>query len=314
MLKKAKLAAVCMVLAAGWLGAKERALFEPPDGKTLLIVGQGNESIYNYMAVVKVVPAGLMSYTSIQNVDGLEAQAPDYGGGKMFAGELMDKYPGTMLQLGLYMVDVLEDISRGIYDRNIDRMGVWFKKMNRPVFLRIGYEFDGPHNHYDPQQYKKAYRHIVDRLRKDGVRNVAYVWHSNADKTKHQLIEWFPGDEYVDWVGITYFAQPRVYMEPVLVFARAHNKPVMTAESTPFGTGTGDGMKSWYRWFQGYFKFVESNNIKAVCYINCDWDALPMWKNQGWGDSRVQANAEVLKMWLSETAKDRYIKAADGYK
>ena len=44
--------------------------------------------------------------------------------------------------------------------------------------LRIGYEFDGEWNHYNPQYYVPAYRHIVDRLRANGVTHFASVWQS----------------------------------------------------------------------------------------------------------------------------------------
>ena len=56
------------------------------------------------------------------------------------------------------------------------------------VFLRIGYEFDGPHNHYDPQDYKKAYIYLADKINEEGVTNAVFVWHSYASATERKSV------------------------------------------------------------------------------------------------------------------------------
>ena len=39
-----------------------------------------------------------------------------------------------------------------------------------------------------------------NRLDAQGVTNVAYVWQSTGwVSTPTQLMEWYPGDDYVDW-------------------------------------------------------------------------------------------------------------------
>lgn len=47
---------------------------------------------------------------------------------------------------------------------------------------------------------------------------------------------WYPGDEFVDWIGFSYFIQQECNLEPInklRMFAREHNKPVIVAESAP---------------------------------------------------------------------------------
>ena len=54
--------------------------FVPPSGKTLLFIGQDRDSIAHYVKTTGNVPGGVMLYTSIQAVDGLDKGAVDYGG------------------------------------------------------------------------------------------------------------------------------------------------------------------------------------------------------------------------------------------
>jgi hypothetical protein len=34
-----------------------------------------------------------------------------------------------------------------------------------------------------------------------------------------------------------------------------------------------------------------------------------MWKGQGWGDSRVEANIFVREKWLKEIARERFVRS-----
>ncbi len=308
---------VAVPFVAGFIGNAyaehpQAAKFEPPDGKTLLVVGQDNATIESYLKESgRPVPAGFMLYTNITEFEGLDAPSRDYGSGTMFADALFDKYPGTVLQLGLYMVDSLADTAKGKNDAAIDHFAAWCKKKRVPTFLRIGYEFDGSHNHHDPEEYKAAYRHLVDRLRAAGVDNVAYVWHAHAHVVNSPIEKWYPGDDYVDWVGISYFSQHQGVMKPAVAFAKAKGKPLMIGEATPQGQRTSSGEAAWKAWYKRFFAFVEANDVKMVSYINSNWEAQPMWIGQNWGDARVQANAFVKNAWAAETSKDRYLHAAD---
>ena len=283
--------------------------FRPPEGKILLIVGQYKEAIDTYIKELEHVPAGFMVYTSVQRAEGIY-EAFDHGGGAQHLQYEVKKYPNTVIQVGLFMVDVLEAIIDGTYDDNLQKIGTWIKNTNRPVYLRIGYEFDGPHNHYNPGPYIKAYRYIVEKFRAMEVKNVSYVWHSYAHYTKRPVMDWYPGDEYVDWVAISYFNPIQKYLDRIVKIAKEHNKPLMIAEATPCGIGITYGDYALKNWYEPFFKFIDTNNVEAVSYINCDWEALPMWKGQGWKDSRVETNPLIKKRWLEEIQKEKYLKSS----
>lgn len=284
--------------------------FTPPNGQVLLFVGQDIDSIADYVKAVGTVPAGFMCYTSLQGLEGLDELA-DPGGGIQHASVLVEKYPNTALQIGLYMVNELEATAAGRLDENIDKLGDWIKKADRPVFLRIGYEFDLPDNHYDAKQYVAAFRYIVDRFRKNGVNNVAYVWHSYAQgRTPDKMMEWYPGDDYVDWVGASYFNQFPKFIAVVSDVAAKVNKPFMLAETS-----------SWYIknetqreiFFKRLFAMIDADHVSALCYINANWNDQPMWQSQNYGDGRVQPYATVFDVWMQETSKSMFLKSSPDF-
>lgn len=280
--------------------------FAPPAGKVLLFVGQDVNTISAYLKGAPMLPAGLMGYTSLQNLEGLD-ESYDDGGGEQHAQALVETYPDTALQIGLYLVDQLDGAASGHYDDRIDKLGAWIKSTHRPILLRVGYEFDNPGNHYDPKQYVAAYRHIVDRLRSKGVDNVAFVWHSFAQGNPERMMAWYPGDAYVDWVGASYFGQFPKFISRVSAVADRLNKPLMLAETS-----------SWYVhneaqrevFFRRLFKFIDEHNVGALCYIAANWNAQPMWEQQHYGDGRVEPYPAVFKIWTEETSKDTFLKSS----
>ena len=316
-MRKINVLAGLVVLAAHAFGegaaAEKAARFIPPPGKVLLIVGQSLEDLKAYQKAVPETPAGLMGYTSVQRAQGLNLPADD-GGGTQQMRKWVEGYPNTVLQIGLWMVNDCHNVVAGKMDPQLDQLADWIQKTQRPVYLRVGYEFDGPHNHYPPEDYKQAFRYIVERFRARGVTNVAFVWHSYGSTISRPLMDWYPGDDYVDWFAISYFNQPERLMQPMVDLAKAHGKPVMIGEASPWVIQA-KYANSWNLWFKPLFKFIAANDIQALSYINCYWDVTPLFKRERWGDARIDAHPEILKQWLAETAKDTYLKASpDLYK
>jgi len=166
-------------------------------------------------------------------------------------------------------------------------------------------------NHYDPHQYIKTFRYVVDYLRKEGVQNAAYVWHSYCwvEKPGQQWMDWYPGDNYVDWFGASMFNTPEQLWTTAnfMKLARGHHKPFMIAESTPWGMYTSRGKMDF---LHHIFQFIDQQKVEAFCYIDSNWDVMPMFKGQHIGDDRVEKDQDIKNFWLNEINKDRYLKAS----
>lgn len=333
--------------------------FLPPEGKQLLIIGQDNASVGGFQAPnnngyyenVQSKIGGVTTYTNLPGLDGLYSFA-NWGAGPLNAQAIVDNpnYKNSVVSIGLYLVDQLELINKGRQDDQIARLGRWIQDAQRPVFLRIGYEFDGVWNHYDPEEYKMAFRrfcHIFDSL---GVENCATVWQSgtspvdDALEGKHENIaDWYPGDEYVDYMAYSWFLSDHPdqfkLTDELVNFARERGKPVMCAESAAQGYDIAKGTRRdfasmldgeaggnkrkkkpeeiWEEWFKPYFDYIEKNKdvIKVVAYINANWDEQPLWgapwKEGYWGDTRVEANDYVLEQWLKTVNQENWLHSSD---
>ena len=178
------------------------------------------------------------------------------------------------LAIGLWIVNHEQDVADGKMDQLIEELGEFFLSLgNRPVFLRIGYEFYGHvWNFYEREPFIAVYKRIKDRLGAQGVTNVAYVWQSTGwVSTPAQLMEWYPGDDYVDWLGCSFFNRWREI--EMFESARQLRKPVFIAEATPtisshmakFDGTTVETIlanpeqaeEAWQEWFVPFFAAVD---------------------------------------------------------
>ncbi|MGL1886277.1 MAG: hypothetical protein OCD76_07160 [Reichenbachiella sp.] len=329
-----------------------RAKFEPKDGEVILFVGQELNAIggleeYNdgYMDHYDK-PAGFTMYTNLspgdtsfgyvnKGLDGVYSTA-DWGDNEsnMSLQLESENFDNMALAIGLSMVNHEDAVANGDRDSLIVALGTFIKSLApRPVFLRIGYEFDGhTWNYYDRESYITAYKRVVDKINELEVDNVAYVWQSVGwVSTPSLLDEWYPGDEYVDWCSFSFFSRWRE--QEMIAFARAKDKPVFIAESTPVisdhmvkfdGTtkeiilsNPTQAIEAWDKWFVPYFDTIEDNGdvVKAISYINCNWRSHQMWKVNPTFlgiDARLQTSELIDRKWREIIKDKRYIHSSEG--
>lgn len=302
--------------------------FEPKDGSTLFILGQADKrAMQQYITTVQnePLPAGFAFYTSLSG-EGAKDNMREIN-------DFISDYPNSTLQLAVWTGErrwgdpgyYLRAILRGEHDKEINDLAKACKDLKQPVFIRFGYEFDGSHNAYPPSDYVDAYRYFVDKMRAKGVDNVAYVWQSwgvspyygsddypyyypeLSSETEINQSLWYPGDEYVDWFGLSIFGTgwgDLTQMEDIqymITYAKERDKPLMIAESAAIKTYGGPD-DSWVipnaSWFENMFSLIHNNpeTVKALTYINADWNADN--PQSTWGDTRIQeAMPGVQAFW-----------------
>jgi|GEM_PF-1807668 len=318
------------------------AKFEPADGKTLIAIGQAKGEMDAYQALSDIPdPAGYMIYTSTLDAGGMTGPVDKGAGVNDFSYWAANK-TDSVAQLGIDMVDYagnppgqqeVDKVAAGQRDANLITIATAVKNAGKPVFVRIGYEADSPWNHYEAASYIEAYRHVHDIFRQEGASNAAFVWslvgfaNSGGPAPYYSPIpieSWYPGDDYVDWVSISWFgwatsaeesaaAQSR---QDAVSFASNHDKPLMIAEAAPrtYNNMLLTNSSTWDNFFQPIFDFIAANNVKMFCYINQDWSAQPIFSDPMWGDSRIQqAGASyIYGKWKTEITKSRYLNASSG--
>jgi len=197
-------------------------------------------------------------------------------------------------QIGLQLGDE-KLIASGAYDAALERLRFNLLSLSRPIFLRVGYEFNGPWNGYQPQSYVAAYRRLASVLHGDPTLNqtLALVWDGSCDTTVDPT-PFFPGDDVVDWEGINIFtsasgpvAPPQSCLWYWLTDSQRGGYPLMIGESTPRGLFTNES-STWERWFAPFAGLIEQYRPGLVSYIDMDWEHTDGTRWAGWGDSRVE--------------------------
>jgi beta-mannanase len=190
----------------------------------------------------------------------------------------------------------LTDIIDGNWDSYIRSWAKEAKAFNKPIFIRLAHEFNiegypwGVVNQdKDHTVYIKAYRHVVDIFRNEQVSNVKWVWcfmnYSFPDEAWNDWTRAYPGDNYVDWVGIDGYnwgtTQSWSNWQVLKYLFRDQarmarklwpNKPIMVAE---FASADKGGDKAaWIRDIPAYLK-SSMRDIDAIVWFDLkketDW-------------------------------------------
>lgn len=188
----------------------------------------------------------------------------------------------------------LAGVARGDYDFYVDAWAQEAARFGKPFFVRFGHEMNDPYRYpWGPQnntkeEYIAAWRHVVDRFRRAGARNVVWVWSPHVAYEYWDL--YYPGDAYVDWVatGVLNFgpiAQWSRWWTFAEIFGAKYprlasfGKPVMVAE---FGSlAVGGDRAEWYRDALASLPtrypavrallFFQARNDQTVTYQKVDW-------------------------------------------
>ena len=195
---------------------------------------------------------------------------------------------------------LLGDVAAGKYDQRIQAIALEIKAFGSPVLLNWGHEMENVTGRYPWAQrnarlYGEAYKHFVTRARLSA-NNIVFVWSPVGDKG---LERYWPGEEYVDYVGISIFEFPAfdqdyqhqatrsfhdLLKEKYLRIAK-YNKPIVIVECGV--TGTKDYQLGWL--LEAKRDLANFPLVQALIYFNAKdtpgaWGkkyATPDWRVSG---------------------------------
>jgi hypothetical protein len=106
---------------------------------------------------------------------------------------------------------VSKQINAGAHDATIRKTAEAMKAFGQEFFMRYCWEMDGDKRYAEvgtPEDFVQSWIRIYDIFKEVGADNVVWVWCGNANtfknKNQHTLKyawDYYPGDEYVDWVS-----------------------------------------------------------------------------------------------------------------
>lgn len=176
--------------------------FEDLAGKTVAWVYFSNNWVdgikFPYEAIMTIHDFGRQPYIRMMAISSYERVCPD-------------------------SVYTLQRIIDGEFDEELKQWAGDAKAVGFPLMVEFGTEVNGDWFGWNgvwngvwnggaeegPKRFKDAYRHIVDLFRAQGADNITWVFHVNAgsypDEEWNSMTAYYPGDEYIDWIGISVY-------------------------------------------------------------------------------------------------------------
>lgn len=217
----------------------------------------------------------------------------------------------------------LFDINKGKYDAYIKKFAQQAKKYGQPVFIRWGHEFNIEgypwgisNNGCDPEIYIKAYRRVHDFFTAAGAGNVKWIWcfmnYSYPEDWWNDYVNAYPGDDYVDWIGIDGYNWGNVqswsqwqsfkilFRLPSRRIAKLHpTKPIMVAE---FGSTEKGGNKA--EWINEIIPELETGSryIRAINWFDINKETN--WKIDSSPESKKAFAKMIANPLFSSSAQD----------
>jgi beta-mannanase len=193
--------------------------------------------------------------------------------------------------------NTLAVINAGTYDAYIKKSADEVKAFGHPIFMRPFDEFNGDWMPWDlyysgadsaaDTAFIEAWQRVVNIFRQEGATNVKWVWSFNnfsdpAGPAWNNPAAAYPGDNYVDWIGVTAFNRGSStnglpWQSYDIIFNKAYqsaiasspNKPVMLVEFSSNEYGDGGAMKA--AWISQMMTESETSNpypnLRAVVWF-----------------------------------------------
>lgn len=197
------------------------------------------------------------------------------------------KDAGGALQIAWEPHDGLDPVTDSAYLRK------WAKEAKAsgiPIFLRFAGEMNGAWVkwHGNPAQYIAKFRMLHDVFAAEAP-NVAMVW-SPGDVPANDIEPYYPGDAYVDWVGVSLYIEPyengdtslpsMIATSNVERLTRLYNtyadrKPLMLSETgvPHYSHSAGEDYTEWAKLnLQRLYEIMPYKypRLKAITYFNVD--------------------------------------------
>ncbi len=214
----------------------------------------------------------------------------------------------------------LQDIISGKWDGYIKARGAEFASVGAPIMVRWGHEFNGnwypwgiANNSSNPALYVSAYRRVHDLVVAAGATNVQWVWSFNnsstPDASYNDPVQSYPGDAYVDWVGIdgynwglgpSWDPSGNYWTSFNSIYASAYAKARSIAPKRPVMIGEvassedGGDKAQWINDMSAVLQSDSYPDLKLITYFDQDKEEL-------WSGTSSAATQTAFTSWVNQT-------------
>ncbi len=206
-------------------------------------------------------------------------------------------------------------VAHGDYDFYIDEWARQVKVFAHPVFIRLAHEMNDPYRYpwgpqnNKPDEFIAAWKHVVNRFRLLNVYNVLWVWSPQPSHLQYKA--YYPGDEYVDWIGVGALNYGEVaswshWWSFKEIFGNyydrldAFRKPLMITEMGSLVVGG-----SREKWFKDAFTDLPKKypDLKALLFFDNSSDNTTLNKSLDWSIINDSLSLKAIRKAIKTTWK-----------
>lgn len=188
--------------------------------------------------------------------------------------------------------------------------GDWFPWSG--VYYGRGHTIPGTSELQGPETFKRAYRYVVDRVRRRGARNIQWLFQTN--NFSYPWEKWnygpnyYPGSDYVDWLGMSVYGQqfaeePWAEFWPLVKWPYEEmaqldpNKPIMIAE---WATAEFPKSGNKAKWIRDALATIREKlpRVKAEVYWHERWQN----EDNSYSNLRLNSSPEALAAYRKAIA------------
>ena len=233
----------------------------------------------------------------------------------------------------------MQNIIDGKFDKELEEWAKDAKKDNIPLLIDFAVEANGDwfswsgiyngrdkkdgygdKNYFDgAERYRDAYRHIIDIFRDENVKHITWFFHadiySNPDKKWNRAKLYYPGDDYIDWIGVSLYGAQNPKENYWDSFSQileeryksikeiSTKKPIALLE---FGVTDNHPMGNKSEWLEDAFETILGGKyigFKAISYWHETWEE----EDGVFSTLRIDSSQESLGVFKKYISDKRFI-------
>lgn len=204
------------------------------------------------------------------------------------------------------------EIAAGKYDAYFKKEADAVRGLGMTVMIRFAHEMNLLSSDWAAGKlgntaagYVEAWRHIVTIFRTEGASNVKWVWAPNVDYGGRPFNQFYPGDEWVDYVGLdgynwgtssggTWQTFSKIFASSYATITQLSSKPLIITETA--ASETGGNKAAWIE--ETYFETIPQKmpRVAGVIWFNDN-------KERDW---RVESSQASLDAYRKVVASSLY--------
>lgn len=193
---------------------------------------------------------------------------------------------GAALLIGWKPTTTMKEVAEGGADKEIEAAITAVKAYKGPLIIRLAWEPNGNWYPYGfgyetAAEYIEGWKYVVDKFAEAEVSNVEWCWnvsnYDEFDKTVTDPSPYYPGDSYVDILGIDGYSVPEFPTTPEEIFQptleileELSGLKVFICETGASPDEEGHDKSAWFtelgEWIEG------TERIWALGYFNVEWE------------------------------------------